>query len=254
MATIAAVRCDCQNVGLPEVPDGSSRNLTLATPYRRACRQSMWSSVAASSGKRSDEGVAPPRSSVTTSAAWASEGWYVGMRPPTTPVPRNVSNGAYRRPGRAGDEFRGLARVENPALAVLEIAGREDDCILSEPAQTVEDHARRKAGEIFDRDTPRNLRNFLLSRVSHSRSCPDGSVTMRKRRAFRCQARDCLMVPEKSYSIGTPTTSAGRAGSFGRSTGRRPCGRSGSLGRAAPGAAERTRTRPRRRLLSRSAA
>ena len=57
------------------------------------------------------------------------------------------------RPGRAGHEFRGFARVENAAFAVLEIAGREDDGVPSEPAQTLEDRARRETGEELGRHT-----------------------------------------------------------------------------------------------------
>ena len=55
------------------------------------------------------------------------------------------------------DELGGFARVENAAFAVLEIAGCEDDGVPSEPTQTLEDRARRKAGEELGRRTAGKL-------------------------------------------------------------------------------------------------
>ena len=167
------------------------------------------------SGKsqRRGRGAASRRSTICAACRPMSS--KLGMRPPTTPVPMNVLERAVH--GRLGDSGaisrRRVARVEQPAVAVLVVAGREHHD-RRRRARRGALAAPRSAGppEIRParrrrREAPRAVSALPTHDPVRRARYDHAAVACRG-----CQRSACSIVPAMSYSIGTPTMSAGSAG------------------------------------------
>ena len=113
------------------------------------------------------------------------------------------------RPRRRGDQRRRLARTEYPSIRIQVIPRREHDGIGVELGHALLHRRGRQARQELDRHVARDRRHLAPQPRFPAAIALPAPVTITSRRAPGCQRRACAIVPAKSYSIGTPTTSAG---------------------------------------------
>ena len=93
IAASARLRYISQNVGSLNCTIVSAGMVLSSIPQRRICRQSTRSAVGVISGRRSEAGGASLKIALIDLAASSPISLELGIRPPTTPVPMNVSKG-----------------------------------------------------------------------------------------------------------------------------------------------------------------
>ena len=118
----ATFRYVSQNVGSRKYTTVSGGIALASMPQRRTCRQSTCNAVGVIAGKRSERGRRAGEQCVHDLRRLPPHRLRSsGMRPPTTPVPMNVSNGPYTGAfAAAAISAGGIARIEHPAVAVLD--------------------------------------------------------------------------------------------------------------------------------------
>jgi len=172
ITTIASFRYASQNDGSRKCTTASAESCSRRCPIAAPCRQSTCSVVGMISGAFRRSGLTPVSCAMTIRPACRPMSSKLGMTPPTTPVPMNVSTGPYTGAvARRRDQCGAVARGEQPSFGILKIAGGEHHIVRTERAHALEHLRGRQRREILHLHVARDGRD-LATQACFARTVP----------------------------------------------------------------------------------